>query len=161
MTYGFVCVYRDNTVNVCVSVWVYTYHLACEDASCFMTCMHIHICRCIPQTEEIGLKIISIAKTSNKFSWESPYISNTFSRESPPFHTSFSPVKTESTSLKRSNKKIIRSESRDPNIWSVTRISSVSGKNTHDMHASHVTYLCMHTYIYAYKHTLTCKLYVY
>jgi len=36
-----------------------------------------------PQTEEIGLKIITTAKNSNKFSRESPYISNTFSRQSP------------------------------------------------------------------------------
>jgi len=42
-----------------------------------------------PQTEEIGLKIITTAKKINKFSQESPYISNMFSRESTNFHTSF------------------------------------------------------------------------
>ena len=39
----------------------------------------------MPQTEEIGLKIITTAKIINRFSQESPYISNTFSRESPNF----------------------------------------------------------------------------
>ena len=43
----------------------------------------------IPRTEEIGLKIITTAKSSHKFSRESPYISNTFSRESPKFQTRF------------------------------------------------------------------------
>jgi len=42
-----------------------------------------------PRTEEIVLKINTTAKTSNKFSRESPYISNMFSKESPKFHTSF------------------------------------------------------------------------
>jgi len=42
-----------------------------------------------PQTEEIRLKIIAAAKNVNKFSQESPYISNTFSRESPKFQTGF------------------------------------------------------------------------
>ena len=40
------------------------------------------------QTEEIGLKTITTAKISNKFSQESPYIKlNMFSRESPKFVT--------------------------------------------------------------------------
>ena len=43
----------------------------------------------VPQTKEIGLKIITTAKISNKFSQESPYMSNTFSRESPTFQTGF------------------------------------------------------------------------
>jgi len=38
-----------------------------------------------PQTEEIGLYMITSANISNKFSQESPYTSNTFSRESPKF----------------------------------------------------------------------------
>jgi len=42
-----------------------------------------------PRTEEIGLKTITTAKISNKFSRESPYISNTFSVESTNFHTRF------------------------------------------------------------------------
>ena len=42
-----------------------------------------------PQTEEIGLKIITTAKISNEFSRESPYISNTFSRQSPNLQTNF------------------------------------------------------------------------
>jgi len=41
------------------------------------------------QTEEIGLQIITTAKIPNKFSRQSPYISNTFSRESPKFQTGF------------------------------------------------------------------------
>jgi len=40
-----------------------------------------------PQTEEIGLEIISTAKISDRFSQESLYISITFSRESPKFET--------------------------------------------------------------------------
>jgi len=43
----------------------------------------------VPQTEEIELQIITTVQISNKFPWESPYISNTFARESPNFHTSF------------------------------------------------------------------------
>jgi len=41
------------------------------------------------QTEEIGLKMITNAKMSNRSSQESPYISNTntFSQESPKFQT--------------------------------------------------------------------------
>jgi len=42
-----------------------------------------------PQTEEIGLKVITTVKISNNFSRESQYISNTFSREALDFHTSF------------------------------------------------------------------------
>jgi len=42
-----------------------------------------------PQTEEIGLKIFTTVKISNKYSRESTHISNTFSRESSDFHTSF------------------------------------------------------------------------
>jgi len=42
-----------------------------------------------PQTEEIGLKIITTAKFSNNFSHESPYISHAFSGESPKFQTLF------------------------------------------------------------------------
>jgi len=40
-----------------------------------------------PQTEEIGLKIITTAKTFNKFLRESPYTSNTFSWDSPKTQT--------------------------------------------------------------------------
>jgi len=39
----------------------------------------------IPQTEEIGLEIITTAKISNKFSRGSPNISIKFLRESPKF----------------------------------------------------------------------------
>jgi len=42
-----------------------------------------------PQTEEVGLKIITTAKISNMFSRESPYISNTFSRETSKFQAGF------------------------------------------------------------------------
>jgi len=43
-----------------------------------------------PQTEEIGLKIITTAKISKEFSRESPYISsNTFAGESPNFQKIF------------------------------------------------------------------------
>ena len=42
-----------------------------------------------PQTEEIGLNVITTVKIFNKFSRKSPYRSNTISRESPNFHTSF------------------------------------------------------------------------
>jgi len=42
-----------------------------------------------PWTEEIGLQIITTAKISNKFSQESPYISNTISREPSKIQTSF------------------------------------------------------------------------
>jgi len=45
--------------------------------------------RAAPQTEEVGLKMITTAKISNMFSLESPYISNTFSQEYPKFQTSF------------------------------------------------------------------------
>jgi len=50
---------------------------------------YIHFQYDMPQTEEIGLRIISTAKIPNKFSRESLCISNTFSWESPKFHTSF------------------------------------------------------------------------
>ena len=43
----------------------------------------------VPQTEEIGRKIITTAKISYKFSPKSPYKSHTFSRESPKFQTQF------------------------------------------------------------------------
>ena len=42
-----------------------------------------------PQTEEVGLQIITTDKIINKFSQESPYISSTFSRESPKCQTGF------------------------------------------------------------------------
>jgi len=43
----------------------------------------------LPRTEEIGLKLITTAKISNKFSRESPYISNKFLRDSPKIWTKF------------------------------------------------------------------------
>ena len=42
----------------------------------------------LPQTEDIGIEIITTAKISNKFLLESLYISNDFPRESPHFHGS-------------------------------------------------------------------------
>jgi len=45
------------------------------------------------QTEEIGLKIITTAKISNKFPLGSPYISNTFSWKSPKFQTGIHVIK--------------------------------------------------------------------
>ena len=42
-----------------------------------------------PWTEENGLEIITMAKICNKFSLESPYISNKFFRESTKFQTIF------------------------------------------------------------------------
>ena len=45
--------------------------------------------RPIPLMEEIVLQIITTAEISNKFSRESPYISNTISREAPKFPTNF------------------------------------------------------------------------
>ena len=43
----------------------------------------------MPQTEEIGLQIITTAKIPNKLSLASPYISNTFSWESQKFQSLF------------------------------------------------------------------------
>ena len=56
------------------------------------TCIHTYIYIYI-YIHEIGLKIITTAKISNKFSRESPYISNKFSRDSPIFQTFFTSVK--------------------------------------------------------------------
>jgi len=61
---------------------------------CFITHLHMfhdsfHMFHASPQTEEIGLQIITTAKISNEFSRESPYISNTFSGVSPNFQTNF------------------------------------------------------------------------
>jgi len=63
------CIYMY--INTHIWVYMYTYLF-----------IYIHI---YPQTEEIGLKKITMAKISNNFSYESPYISNTFSRESSTF----------------------------------------------------------------------------
>ena len=45
--------------------------------------------RLYPHTEAFRLQIVTIAKISNKFSQESPYISKTFCRESQKFQTGF------------------------------------------------------------------------
>jgi len=82
-----VCVCVCVCVRVCVRVCVYV---------CVCVCMCKPLCRPArrvqvyvvmndPRTEEIGLKTITTAKDSNKFSRESPYISNTFSQESTKF----------------------------------------------------------------------------
>jgi len=79
------------------------------------------------QTEEIGLKTITTAKISNKFSQESPYVKlNMFSRESPKFVTGlqvskwskWNPVTQKSG---RENRQIWRSK------YFRSLISSVSG----------------------------------
>jgi len=78
-----------------------------------------------PRMEEIGLKLVTTAKFSNKFSRESPYIWQTFSRESPKLQTGFHGSKRKSPSLKRMDGKTVQYG--DPNILSL--ISSMSGAN--------------------------------
>ena len=74
--------------------------------------------RVIPQTEEIGLQIIATAKISNKFSRESPYISNTISQESPNFHTSFYVCKRSPRHSKNLSGKLIDLEIEIFEVWS-------------------------------------------
>ena len=76
-----------------------------------------------PRTEETGLKMITTARNSNKFSRESPYVSNTFSRESPKFQAGFHLSKRSPRHSKEWTGK--PSKSGDPNFLSL--ISSVSG----------------------------------
>ena len=84
-------------------------------------CIHEGDATCIgPRT--LRLEIFTTVKSSDKFSQESPYISNMFSRESPKFQTNFH-KETESPSPIISIRKTARSG--DPNI--VNLISSVSG----------------------------------
>jgi len=78
-------------------VALHTAYVSVHDASVSALCRDtLH-----PQTEEIGLQIITTAKISNKFSRESPYISIPFSRESPKFQTGFHGSRVKSPSLKR------------------------------------------------------------
>jgi len=53
-------------------------HVTHANVSCCSQQQHALPSHHTPQTEEIGLKIITTAKISNEFSRESPYISNTF-----------------------------------------------------------------------------------
>jgi len=76
-----------------------------------------------PQTEKIGLKIITTAKFSNMFSRESPYISKTFSRESPKFQAAFYASKRSPRHSQECPGK--QDKSGDPNILRLA--SSVSG----------------------------------
>jgi len=77
----------------------------------------------VPHPEEIRLKTITTAETSNKFPRDFPYISNTFSREFPEIYTSFFVCK---RSLLRHSKDLSKTDRcRDPNIFCL--ISSVSG----------------------------------
>jgi len=86
----------------------------------------VHSSHVNPQTEEIGLKIITTAKISNEFSRESPYISNTSSGESPNFQKIFR-VSKRSPRHSKENHKIWRSKcfKYDPilawrmNIWTI------------------------------------------
>jgi len=76
----------------------------------------------VPQTEEIGLKIITTAKMVNKVSQESSYISNTFSRESSQFQTVFhvskrSPCHFKRTPGKPANLEIQRVDEGGVVIW--------------------------------------------
>ena len=85
-----------------------------------VVCTHTSL---FPRTEKTGLKIITTAKISNKFSQESPYISNMFPRESTKFQIGFhmgkrSPLHAKEWTVKPS-------KSRDPNMLSL--ISYVSG----------------------------------
>ena len=102
-----VCVCACVCVRVCVRACMVVSHICvtqchiCVCVSDIRACVaHVlHMCdatyttrawsRHTPQTEEIGLKLITTAKISNKLSQESPYISNTFSRESLKFQTGF------------------------------------------------------------------------
>jgi len=105
-------VWRDSFIcgTWLIHTWDLTHSHVCRDSFTCMTWL-IHVCDLthshverysfIPQTEEIGLKIITTAKYSNKFSREFPYISNTFLRESPNFQTGFDGSKRKSPSLKR------------------------------------------------------------
>ena len=92
---------------------------------CGCGCGCVCVCvSCIPRTEEIGLKLITTAKISNKFSRESPWISNTFSRDLSEFQLGFhvskrSPRHSKEWTGKPSN----------PDILSL--ISSVSGYVLH------------------------------
>ena len=67
-------------------IWIYVYLSLYTLYIRYANTSHVTY---IPQTEEIRLKIITTAKFFDKFSRQSPFISNTFSRESPNFHTRF------------------------------------------------------------------------
>jgi len=68
---------------------VYGHVYVCIHAYIRLAHSYIHVFMTNPQTEEIGLRIITTAKISNKFSQESPHISNTFSWESTKFLMGF------------------------------------------------------------------------
>jgi len=90
---GLLCEYID---LFCVRIGLFCAYIGLVCVCTGLFCVYIGlICVCIgllcvyPQTEEIGLEIITTAKISNNFSQESPYISSTFSREFPKFRTGF------------------------------------------------------------------------
>ena len=107
-------IYVHTYIHIYIYIYVYYKYLY----------MYINVCVYIyPRTEEIVLKIITTAKISNKFSPQSPYISNTLSRESSKFQANFHV----SQRSPRHSKELpgFPAESRDPNILSM--IFSVSG----------------------------------
>ena len=80
--YLFVC-----AIYICIHIL--PYQSVCNiRISLQYACIHTFLC-VIPRTEEIGLEIITTAKISNKFSLNSPYISNTLYQKSPKFQTDF------------------------------------------------------------------------
>jgi len=80
----YACVYI--CVHVRVSARVYAWVHAGRGSSARVVAPTRRVCP-YPQTEEIGLKIMTYAKISNKFSQECPYISNT--RFQTPYQTRF------------------------------------------------------------------------
>jgi len=86
--------YRVTNMKMC-DMTLATRLLHIRDYYMWQDSIHLNICVTPsywwlpPWTEEIELKTITTSKISNKFPWESPYISNTFSRESPKFQKLF------------------------------------------------------------------------
>jgi len=81
------CVQRANealVLNIKGSTWVTRPTNEHLSHTPYQRARHMYL-----QTEEIGLKIITTAKISNKFSRESPYISNTFHGSSQNFKQIF------------------------------------------------------------------------
>jgi len=93
-TWIYVCIQIHIFIWIYVCIYpsvltVYGHVYVCIHAYIRLVHSYIHVFMTNSQTEEIGLKIITTAKISNKLSQESPYISNTFSWESPKFLMGF------------------------------------------------------------------------
>ena len=109
---------------------------------CIASCVYIHVCAYIPQTEEIGLKIITTAKISNRFSYKSTYISNTFSRSPQNFKQVFSWVDRVPVTQKRIQEN-----------WIIWRFKSFKSDLLREWYIYMMYIYIIYIYICTYSHT--------